>query len=536
MSILPPGYGSAALSLKDASTFLRLILAALCFALAAPASAAGAPVSVRFGKAISAPVSGRLLVFAKRVEEGAKPEEAVDPTVFDPRRVAVAARDVEGIASGAIVAIDTETGAFPSAFSALPPGTYRFQALLDRNRNHAYSGRGAGDIISAVVEGRLPGPVPALTLSSILADGGAERSTPQVQSIDFISPALTRFWGRPILMRGWIALPPGYGRGDRSYPVLYNIGGFGSDYRSAFRGAKDARAGMDSGRLPQMIWVELDESSAAGPHLFVDSVNNGPWGTALTEELIPWLERRYRMDGAPNGRLLTGHSSGGWASLWLQTRYPELFGGTWSTSPDPVDFTDFVGVDLYDPAANMYVARDGTPRPFIRDQGKTLASMADSARFEHVIGAYGGQFASFDWVYSPRGPDGRPLPLFDRRTGAVDPEVARYWRENYDISLRMRRMWPAIGPRLHGKLHVIVGTEDTFFLEGAVRKLEATLKGLGARPSFRYLEGRTHMDLFERGGDELALLRDIAWEAYGVARPKALRPAGRKKASSKKKP
>ena len=271
--------------------------------------------------------------------------------------------------------------------------------------------------------------------------------------------------------------------------------------------------------MPPMIWVFLDESSATGTHEFADSVNNGPWGTALTEELIPELERSYRMDAKPSGRFLTGHSSGGWATLWLQVRYPKVFGGTWPTSPDPSDFHDFTGVDLYAPGANVYRRTDGSAYPLVRDHDKVIATYEQFARLEDVIGPVGGQMASFDWVFSPRGTAGRPMPMFDRTTGVVDPKVVAYWRDHYDIAHLVQAQWPRLKPDLDGKIHLTVGTADTFYLDGAAHRLKAVLDGLGAKSEFTFVPGRTHMDLYAEGDDRRALLKKIAWQMYAVARP-----------------
>jgi S-formylglutathione hydrolase FrmB len=278
---------------------------------------------------------------------------------------------------------------------------------------------------------------------------------------------------------------------------------------------------MAKGEMPPMIWVLLDESGPTGTHEFADSVNNGPWGQALTAELIPDLERRWRMDGRPSGRFLNGHSSGGWATLWLQTRYPKLFGGTWSTSPDPSDFHDFTGIDLYAANANVYRRPDGAAYPLVRDHGKVLESFSQYARSEAVEGEVGGQIASFDWVFSPRGADGRPEPMFDRVTGTVDPQVVAYWREHFDIAYRVARDWPVLRPDLDGKIHLIVGTADTFYLDGAAHRLKAALDGVGAKSDFRFLPDRTHFDLYKVGDNPHGLLNKIAWEMYAVARPEA---------------
>jgi len=265
--------------------------------------------------------------------------------------------------------------------------------------------------------------------------------------------------------------------------------------------------------------VMLDESLPTGTHEFADSVNNGPWGAALTTELIPWLEAKYRMDARPSGRFLQGHSSGGWATLQLQVNYPKIFGGTWSTSPDPSDFHDFSEVDLYAPHANLYHKPDGTPYPIIRDHATVVATMEQLARLERVLGDYGGQLASFEWVFSPRAADGRPLQMFNRDTGDVDPAVVAYWRDHYDLAYLVTANWAARGPYLKGKIHVIVGTADTFYLDGAAHKFEAVLKSLNANPHFTYRENRTHSDLYLDGDDRMALFDQMAKEMYAVARP-----------------
>jgi len=231
------------------------------------------------------------------------------------------------------------------------------------------------------------------------------------------------------------------------------------------------------------------------------------------------IETKYRMDARPTGRFLNGHSSGGWATLQLQVNYPQVFGGTWSTSPDPSDFHDFTGPDLYAPYANLYRRVDGSAYPIMRMKGKVVATLEQFAQMERVIGPYGGQITSFEWVFSPRSDSGAPKPMFDRASGDVDPAVVAYWHEHYDLAFVTEKNWAKDADMLRGRIRLVVGTADTFYLDGAAHRFEARLKALGAEPHFRYLEGRTHFDLYGVDKDPRGMFDEIGAEMYAVARP-----------------
>jgi hypothetical protein len=476
------------------------------------------------------PVSGRLLLFVQH-GSGAK---RVDMDQLAPNAVYVSAKEVHGWTPGTTVDIDTDDLVFPEPLSHASAGDYEAQAVLDVDHTYNYLGRQPGDLISDVLplpawnpakgDGSSimltavePAAMPAATLP------GDEQSgfDASIRPIDFVSSVLTKFWGRDLHMKGWVLLPPGYdSHKDNHYPAVYFTHGFGGSLKSLHdRFASMVYDHMLNKKMPEMIWIFLDESSPTGTHEFADSVNNGPWGTALTMELIPKLESQYRMDSRASGRFLQGHSSGGWATLWLQTTYPKIFGGTWSTSPDPSDFHAFSTIDLYAPHANFYCDPNGQPVPIMRDHGQVLATMEQLARQERVLGDYGGQLRSFEWVFSPRGADGAPMQLFDRSTGEVNPSVAAYWCSHYDIAHLVEENWKTLAPDLRGKIHLVVGTADTFYLDGAAHKFEHVLDGLQAEPHFRYLPGKTHFDLYQAGDDRFALIDQIAAEMYTVARP-----------------
>ena len=515
-------------------TGLGILFASLA-ACARPAVSQSAPQGahlffrVTADARLHAPVSGRLLVFVAK-GTGAR---QVTINEFKPDATWVAARNVHDLAPGAALDIDTDRTAYPKPFSDLPAGNYQVQAVLDVDHTYNYSGLTPGDLISPVltlhhwVPGR--GAEPELTLDKVVPPRPARKLTVRQQQAathlrraEERSALLSAFWGRPTFIRAWVVLPPGYHKDlARHYPTVYWTHGFGGTMSYCrFMGIKLYER-MAAGKMPPMIWVMLDEHLPTGTHEFANSVNDGPWGSALTQEYIPWIEAHFRTLDHARDRFLQGHSSGGWATLQLQVDYPRFFGGTWSTSPDPSDFHDFTGVDLYAPHANVYHRPDGTPYPLVRMHGKVIETFEQFAQLERVIGPYGGQMASFDWVFSPRGPDGRPEPMFDRTTGAVDPAVVAYWRTHYDLAHIVKHTWAERGRALRGMIHVYVGTADTFYLNGAARKFDAVLRSLGADAHFTFRKGRTHFNLYSRDGDPLALFDTIAAQMYLTAYPHA---------------
>jgi hypothetical protein len=289
-------------------------------------------------------------------------------------------------------------------------------------------------------------------------------------------------------MRAGIILPKSFAANPRKhYPVIYDIPGFGGDH---FMAERMVERGVTDVAGTEMLHVVLDPSCRLGHHVFADSDNNGPCGRALIEELIPRIEQQFRGLGTPGSRFLTGHSSGGWSSLWLQVAYPDFFGGVWSTSPDPVDFRDFQRLDLYKPGANLFSDAAGKPRPLARRNGKPVIFFKPFSDMEDIMG-HGGQLGSFEAVFSQRGSDGQPKLLWNRTTGSIDPAVAKSW-EKYDIRLVLERNWKMLAPKLAGKLHVYTGGEDTFYLEGAVALLKDALTNLGSDAVIEIVPGRDH--------------------------------------------
>ena len=472
---------------------VRQVTAVVVLLLAArPLPAAEArPLEFRltFDRAVSAePFTGRVYLMLSRNESK---QLRSGPNWFKPEPFF--ARDVKDWRPGQALVLGADALGFPHPLAKLPRGTWFVQAVMDFDRGHISFCTAAGNGFSRPQRCELDpagtGPV-AVHLDQVYQPR-AFVETDRVKIVEIESKLLTAFHGRPTKMRAGVVLPASFAANPgRRYPVVYEVPGFSGDHFMAFRALE--RKATD---LPgvEVLYVVLDPNCRLGHHVFADSANNGPCGRALVEELIPAVEGRFRGIGTGRARLVTGHSSGGWSSLWLQVTYPDHFAGVWSTSPDPVDFRDFQKIDLTRPGINMFVDDKGDKRPIARRGLDPVLWYKPFSDMEEVMG-HGGQLASFEAVFSPRGPDGRPRRLWDRTTGDVDAETARAW-ERYDIRRTLEANWKALAPKLVGKLHVYTGGNDTFYLEGAVGLLRDSLRKLGSDAVVEVLPHYDHGNL-----------------------------------------
>lgn len=462
----------------------------MVIALMVSAGAQAASVAFRVtldAKRFSTPYTGRLYVVLAP-DNGLEPRLNVGDWFNPPQIVAV---DVENLAPGVSVVIDGAAISYPAEASEIAPGTYAIQAFGRLNPDTSDAGKGAGDPISApatvtLADGEMPATLDLLLDRDVESEPFEE--TDRIKLFEMVSPSLSAFHGREVVMRAGVRLPRDWrDEPTASYPIVYWITGFGGDHTGI-----DGIDRMTS-RIPgadDCLIVVPDASCRWGHSAFVDSATNGPRGSALVDELIPALEARFHGPRDAVKRAVGGGSSGGWASLWLQIAYPDTFGSCWSHCPDPVDFRDFQQIDLYRPGSNMYRDENGDPRPIARRGERVIMTYEEFVRMESAMGI-GGQIGSFEATFSPRDPDGNPLRLFDRTTGVVDTAVARTW-ESFDICLRLKREWPTLGPKLAGKLHVYAGGLDTFYLEGAAKLLQETLTALGSDAEVLIVDGMPH--------------------------------------------
>jgi S-formylglutathione hydrolase FrmB len=431
-----------------------------------------AKVNITFPvEALATPFSGRVVVFFGP----ANGEPRFGPDWFSPSPML--GQDVKGAKPGVQFTVDSDKAiTFPREFSTAKAGTYQVQAVLDRNLGGRTVGNSPGNLYSKPKTVEFD-PLKPLALDLICDQVVVEqkfRDTELVKEFKLESKLLSAFYGRPTWMKAAVALPEGYEQGQK-YPVMYEVPGFGGTH-FGWSGRKTVGGTVRAGE--KFIGVLLNPDCPTGHSVFADSANNGPWGAALTQELIPALEKAYPAVGQPAGRFVGGHSSGGWSSLWLQVTYPDFFGGVWSTSPDQVDFRAFQIPNLYLDSSNMFFKSDGTRVPIARVGDKPVLFTQDFSDMERPLGR-GEQLGSFEGVFSPKEKDGQPASLWDRKTGAFDPLVVKAF-EKFDISLILRKNWATLGPKLVGKVHVYMGDTDTFYLDGAVRLLQKELKALGS--------------------------------------------------------
>jgi hypothetical protein len=226
-----------------------------------------------------------------------------------------------------------------------------------------------------------------------------------------------------------------------------------------------------------MLLLHLDGDGPFGDPYQVNSDNNGPYGDAITQELIPYVEKTFRGRGVRESRVLDGGSTGGWVSLALQVFYPDYFNGTWSFCPDSVDFRAFQLIDIYSDE-NAYVNVHGFERPSARDlDGDVRFTIRHECQMENVLGAgdswqmSGEQWGAWNAAYGPRGSDGRPVPLWDPRTGTMRGDLVEHWKR-YDLRLVLESNRATLGPKLRGRIKIWVGDADTYFLNNAVHLLD----------------------------------------------------------------
>ena len=468
-----------------------------CLLLLTPKLAAQTPttIQVKLDPSVAKQsVSGRLYVFLS--QRSSRPLNG--PSWFGPEPFF--SMEVRDWKPGDTVTVDDDALGLQGPISQIVPGTYKVQALLDHDFYFANHRDGPGNYFSKPVDftfaSNSGGSQPSLQLVlDQVIEGATYAETDFVKFVTIPSKLLGDFHGREVLERAMVVLPPSYYEDpDRRYPVYVQVTGFGATLAQLQNRWKNGQPKSPDDQT-EFIKVYLTGQCKWGHHVYANSATNGPRGDMLVQELIPEIDKRFRTIAEPTARFVGGHSSGGWSSLWLQVNYPKFFGGVWSTAPDPVDFRDWQGTNLYEPNANVYFDAKGNKRPLARRGEQVLVDYKDFTQMDDVLGE-GGQIRSFDAVFSPQIEGGIPARLWDRESGLVNKDILEYWKQ-YDISRLLEQNWSELEPDLKGKIHVYMGDIDTFYLEGATRLLGQRLQGLGSDAVVEMFPGKDHMNLLD---------------------------------------
>jgi len=503
---------------------LSLALAALVTLATGAQTAGPLRFAISFPAARSAqPLDGRVLLFISD-DGNTEPKSQSDQYRANTTRP-IFGVDVDGLAPGTPVIIDERVVGWPArSLRDIPAGDYYVQALLTRYETFRRSdghtvklpmdqGEGQhwdtkpGNFYSRPVKMRVDpaaGGEIAISLDQEIPPIAPATDTAQVKYIRVQNERLTKFWGRPMHLGAIVTLPAGWdAHPDARYPIVIHHGHFPRNAESdtwretppdadARGNTRDAQAAAykfyqdwNGPNFPRMIHVLVQHPTPYFDDSYaVNSANNGPYGDAITLDLIPSIEQRFRGIGQGWARALVGESTGGWEALGVQVMYPDAYNGAWALCPDPIDFRSYRSVNIYDERNAYYYFEDNpwkrTPKPGYRDyRGHLYSTFEERNLVELVLGTHGrsaGQHDGWASVFGPVGADGYYKPLYDKATGVIDAEVAKHWRDHYDLRHILERDWATLGPKLRGKIHLTSGTMDNGYLNNAVYQAEEFFK------------------------------------------------------------
>src|ERR1035437_907138 len=496
---------------------------AFALVLLFPVAATAQSFSVTFPKEVSAqPLDGRLLLVLS-TDPGDEPRNQIDDS---PRSQIVFGLTVDGWRPSQPAVVDATAWGYPiRSLKDVPPGEYTVQAVLNKYETfhradgktvklHMDQGEGQhwnispGNLYSRPAKITVkPGGAPiAVSLTEVIPPIPAPADTRYIRHIRIQSVAVTKFWGRPMFLSAIVLVPEGFDdHPNARFPLIifhdHFVDGFSDfrttppdpklkpDYSERFHLAGYNRIQQQEAYkfyqqwiapgFPRVLIVKIQHANPFYDDSYaVNSANVGPYGDAIENELIPAIEKQFRAIGQGWARFVYGGSTGGWEALAVQVFYPDHYNGAFAACPDPVDFHEYMNIDIYDDKNAFYIegAHKRVPQPAMRDYlGHTLITTEDNAAYELALGGHGrsgDQFGIWQAVYGPVGEDGYPAPIFDMATGEIDHKVAEYWRQNYDLEAILERDWVKLGPELAGKIHIFVGSDDTYFLNNAVYRME----------------------------------------------------------------
>ncbi|MEM8670987.1 MAG: alpha/beta hydrolase-fold protein [Planctomycetota bacterium] len=439
--------------------------------------------------------------------------------------------DVVDASAGERIVFDESVFGYPKpSLSEVPAGDYFAQAffheyeIFRRSDGHVVRlpmDRGEGQQWNRAPGNRYSTPqkiqfshdakeLPLLKLDNVIPPIEPPADTKYIKHVRMRSKLLSDFWGRDMFLGAHVLLPEGFDEHpDARYPLVINHGHFSYDFggfrpdppdadlkpefskrfnldgynRIVQKEAHDFYKTWTGENFPRVILIEIQHANPYYDDSYaVNSENLGPYGDAITYELVPFIEKQFRGIGEGWARALYGGSTGGWEALAAQVMYPDEYNGCYAACPDPIDFRAYTVVNLYEDKNAYYI--EGTwnriRRPGRRNYlGHVSATLEGMNHLELVLGTKsrsGQQWDIWEAVYSPVGPDGYPKRIWDKQTGQIDSNVAKHWQENYDLTHIMQRDWETLGPKLEGKINIYCGDMDNYYLNNAVYLAEEVLE------------------------------------------------------------
>ena len=442
-------------------------------------------------------------------------------------------KNVDQWAIGATQSIAEEAYGFPKErLSQIPAGDYYVQVLLHKYETfHLKNGKvvklpmdrgegqhwnlAPGNIYSKPIKIHFDPKnteVVQLTIDQIIPPIIEPTDSKYIKHIKIQSKLLTEFWGRPMYLGAHILLPEGFDTHQNvKYPLAIYHGHFPSDLSGFSTTPPNPNLIPDTSarfnitgynkiqeeeayqfykqwtgpNFPRVLAIEIQHATPYYDDSYaVNSANMGPYGDAITYELIPEIEKQFRGIGQGWARFTYGGSTGGWEALAVQVFYPNEYNGAYAACPDPIDFNHYTTINIYKDENAYYAKSDfkDLARPSHRNYlGHINSTIKETNQRELALGTHsrsGDQYDVWEAVFSPMGEDGYPKRIFDKHSGTIDKSVAAYWKENYDLAHIIKRDWPKIGEQLKGKIHLYVGDMDNYYLNNAVYTAEDMLKQL----------------------------------------------------------
>ena len=442
-------------------------------------------------------------------------------------------KNVDQWAIGATQSIAQEAYGFPKErLSEIPAGDYYVQVLLHKYETFKLKNgkvvklpmdRGEGQHWNVAPGNIYSKPIKIhfdpkntevvqLTIDQIIPPIIEPTDSKYIKHIKIQSKLLTEFWGRPMYLGAHILLPEGFDTHQNiKYPLAIYHGHFPSDISGFSTTPPNPNLIPDTSarfnitgynkiqeeeayqfykqwtgpNFPRVLAIEIQHATPYYDDSYaVNSANMGPYGDAITYELIPEIEKQFRGIGQGWARFTYGGSTGGWEALAVQVFYPNEYNGAYAACPDPIDFNHYTTINIYKDENAYYAKSDfkDLARPSHRNYlGHINSTIKETNQRELALGTHsrsGDQYDVWEAVFSPMGEDGYPKRIFDKHSGTIDKSVAAYWKENYDLAHIIKRDWPKIGEQLKGKIHLYVGDMDNYYLNNAVYTAEDMLKQL----------------------------------------------------------